>query len=831
MGAAALGAAAQTSEIVNVQGKDYEMVKLLERRIGPGTVYTRYRLPQFPLNLNMVTVDLTNPYLKIETSLPGERSAGTELLTAAAERYDAPEHHAIAAQNGNFWIISSQPQWNAYNASPHGVTLRNGMLSSDSKSLPHWWWWTSEQGGLVSISDDNTLYIDLCRTEMSFTSERLGTRELQSCNKGFKRDQAAFYTPYFGEDRGFLPLRDDTPEQLANNDIHYDIDEESSCTEVLLDIDEGESWMGGKDIRFTVAETRQSNGRGTLGTHSLAIVQRNGEDAGSDLRALVPGDKVTLNYSWVFDPAGEAKRPHIEQAVGGNILVMRHGEITEQNYWDSYNTMVYSRSAYGSSADGKTLYMIVIDKSNDVNYGISNGCTTAEMCDIVRGFGVYNLMNVDAGGSAELMVQGRIINKTTEGSPRAVGNGWMLFNTAPDGDSEVAALEFEDVTLRAGTFTSFTPQVIAYNKYGTVVDYDYRDFTISCDATVGQGDGSTLLAGTTPVKGTVTATAAGGASVTKEIEIVAAEVKPLTAKVLLDVNHPYSIELVATVGGKEYPANPARAEWSVADAGVATVDAEGTLRAVANGTTTLTGKLGTTEFAIEVTVENPVSPQAVLTDDWSKWKVKGASGLNDVNVDAGGNIGYTYKSPRGNSEITLTLEGTLYGLPESIEIDFEHSLPTDAIVVDLPAAGSSRNLVTVSDPSGVYAQGARHTVTVPMSMAADPLTVSSYPFKLRSVKFQTRANSSYAGAQTLKINGIRANYNDGAGVESVAAQAPRLAITPNPVAPGEAFAIDGAEVEIYTPAGMLVGREAIAPATPGLYIVRTSAGTAMLVVK
>lgn len=51
------------------------------------------------------------------------------------------------------------------------------------------------------------------------------------------------------------------------------------------------------------------------------------------------------------------------------------------------------------------------------------------------------------------------------------------------------------------------------------------------------------------------------------------------------------------------------------------------------------------------------------------------------------------------------------------------------------------------------------------------------------------------------------------------------------MAPGAAFAIDGSEVEIYTPAGVLVSREAVAPATPGLYIVRTSAGTAMLVVK
>lgn len=108
---------------------------------------------------------------------------------------------------------------------------------------------------------------------------------------------------------------------------------------------------------------------------------------------------------------------------------MRDGELTEHNYNEEYNSMIYSRTAYGCDADNRKLYIIVIDKSTDPVYGKSRGCTTAEMCQIARHFGCSNLANFDAGGSAEMMYDGKIINTTTEATPRDVANGLMIFST------------------------------------------------------------------------------------------------------------------------------------------------------------------------------------------------------------------------------------------------------------------------------------------------------------------------------------------------------------------------------------------------------------------
>lgn len=52
-------AQAANAEDITIGDKTYNIEKLIERKIGPDTVYTRLRLPDYPLNVNLVTVDLT----------------------------------------------------------------------------------------------------------------------------------------------------------------------------------------------------------------------------------------------------------------------------------------------------------------------------------------------------------------------------------------------------------------------------------------------------------------------------------------------------------------------------------------------------------------------------------------------------------------------------------------------------------------------------------------------------------------------------------------------------------------------------------------------------
>lgn len=843
--AAAEMPAAIPTKSVSLGGKDYSVQTLVERPIGPGMTYTRLRVPDFPLNVNMVTVDTKNPNIRIETTLSNDRSAGTELLVNAAQRHDGPDHHAVAAQNGNFWIVSTQEYWEPHGAMPHGVAMRNGMLSADSKDYPFWWdrqnesgeWvlWGSKVVGIIGATEQNELWIGGCDTEMTFKSEKLGTHEIANCNRGFRPGKMTIYTPWYDPEKEFVPLKS---ESRWEQTIDYD----AQCTEVLCEIAEGEEWIGGKDIKFVVKEVRSSNGHGKRGDYDLAVVARTSD---FHFDQFAPGDAISINYTWVFDRDGSQQRPAITQAIGGNVHIMKNGQITEQNYWDSYNTMVYSRSAYGTSQDNNTLFMVTIDKSNDPVYGRSDGCTTEVMCQLLKEYGVWNMVNVDAGGSAELMVDNRIINTTTEGAPRPVNNGWMVFDVSPDEDREIARLAFYDIDLSAPVVTTYTPRVIALNKYGTVINDDFKDFEVTSVSTLGHASGNSFVCGENVGEAEITVSADGAISATRSLTITGATPHFKLSKIVIDNNHTYEMEVQSEANGKTYEVEPSRITFTSDNTEIADVDGQGVLRAMKNGSCNVNARIVDMNQTIPVSVENVSVPAIEICETFADWRISLSSGLKLGTPGEGGVVPYTYNNPRGSAKITLGYGSKeLYGLPVAFEIEFNSSLPVNSLTVGLRPQGEKRAKITIAPESG-YQANQSHTVTIPVSTFGDLSYVGLYPLTLADIVFDLAVNNEYKGDQQLIVRSVRGVYDDKGGVDDlVIGSQENLNITPNPVEPGAMIEIKGpaaAKVEIFNAAGVFVaaanqGEGIKAPASPGLYLLRATyangeTGTGRFIVK
>ena len=86
---------------------EYSANVLISKEIGPGVLYQRYRLPDYPLNFNILKVDLNNPYNTVETTLAHDNLAqGTEGLVSQASRQTYEGHVAIAGANANFWCTT-----------------------------------------------------------------------------------------------------------------------------------------------------------------------------------------------------------------------------------------------------------------------------------------------------------------------------------------------------------------------------------------------------------------------------------------------------------------------------------------------------------------------------------------------------------------------------------------------------------------------------------------------------------------------------------------------------------------------------------------------------
>lgn len=179
--------------------------------------------------------------------------------------------------------------------------------------------------------------------------------------------------------------------------------------------------------------------------------------------------------------------------------------------------------------------------------GGSIGATQQEMAWFMKNLGCTYAMNFDGGGSSTMYVDRlgiRNIPSTSsldkdrkEGEPRVVVNALFAVSTAPD-DNQVAAIEIVDKHLDLTTGQSYTPTVYAYNRYGTLIDKDFKDYTLNIPELIATADGKTLTAASGRYSGHLTVTYGdathtipvylngGGEFVSASVDVITADSDP-----------------------------------------------------------------------------------------------------------------------------------------------------------------------------------------------------------------------------------------------------------------------------------------------------------------
>lgn len=845
-----LAATAMTTsfaETVTLKDKEYQITTLQDCDLGPGVRYTRIRIPDYPLNVNILRIDAANPYNSIETTQASDKLYGTESLVKAAQRQTTEGHIALAGANANFWCVSGQPPFSdqliglTYNGN-----LKNGKIISETNMHADQWNGGYKHTGIVGVTPEGTVHSGNYFSWAGYiNSAATGELEIYTVNKTVRDNEVNIYNSFYPSNRTFRCV--DT--YVDGTTTHFQI-VPNCATEVYLRLDAGQSWnAGGKDITFTVDKVVKDAGAGTIGTYDLAIVGRG--DKREALNRLNVGDKVTLRYGW-SDKNGNLIE--FSNLVGGNAQVMNAGELTKYNTSEGYNSQVYSRTGYGTDDSGKYLYIIVIDKSTDPRYGASAGCSTTEMCAIAQHYGCTYMTNFDAGGSAEMLVGDAIINKTTESSPRAVANGMIVYNMAPT-DNTITRLEFADYELKAPIYGTYTPRIIGYNQYGAIVSEDVQGITLSCDPTIGSCNGNVFTAGANGVTAPLTATL-GSVSVSKDITIVDTQMALRIKPILIDSHREYPIEVTATIDGNTYTYNPASIEWSIDDTSVADIDDNGILRGHKNGTANITATIGKFSDATTVTVEIADKAEYIF-DSPADWKATGAAGIVNANgktaltVNNDGSINFTYKSPR-DPYMYIARDINFYSLPDEISFDFVSSIPVAKIVTDVRARQHERtNNLNITPATGdAFAAGTTHHITIPWDNVGDPNDLITFPVSLHQIRLVFAKSNDNKGDQTVTISNIKAVYKHYDSVNDIIADAPAATLTvmPNPVS-AEQFAIRANAaingITIHSLSGALVSKAdangettlvAPTPASAGIYIVTAdfangSTATAKLIVR
>lgn len=167
-----------------------------------------------------------------------------------------------------------------------------------------------------------------------------------------------------------------------------------------------------------VVSINDQAGAGQLGRDEIALLGREG--GAERLEALSVGDAVTVHLA----PTTDSAVP-LRWAVGGMPNVVDSVPVDELS-----TTGANPVTAAGVSADGLTFYLVTIDGRSETSAGV----TYAESAEIIRRMGVDDGIQLDAGGSSEMIMKPDrgaeeydILNVPSDGAERPIPNGIGVF--------------------------------------------------------------------------------------------------------------------------------------------------------------------------------------------------------------------------------------------------------------------------------------------------------------------------------------------------------------------------------------------------------------------
>ena len=721
----------------------YAIDTLDSYQVGPGIIYTRFDITDSKQTRHcyIYEVDLTNPYNQVEES-HSTTMGNTERMADAHKRLDAPGHRSIGSVNCNFWIVSSQDEgrYNNLTGVPCTGQVRNGKIGTNIT----WWnighgevWLDRKQDiGYLMIDDQKKAHIDqyYWDAHLAIGDQAMPINEVnRNRNNPGENDLVMF-----NSDMG-------TKATLTKAEIDAHLGNDLPLIEVVVKLEQ--DWAINEHLFAEVVSINTTGGTKIEDGYAVFRGRGNGK---TFLENAKVGDRVQFIIGMYESYLGT--RPKIKQLSAGNCYVMNEGKLTIRNWNEDYNNKNYPRTGFGVSKDHNTLWLMVMEKP---------GMYTHEMASILRHFGAWEAAGADGGGSAQFNLGGQIINPTTEGTPRAVGNSIFLFSTAPD-DSTVIEMRTKSTFLRLPKYAAIKPDFLGYNQYGLLIDNKLQGVELTCNPETGYitEDGHFVCLGS----GILTATY-DQASLPIEIVLVEDGNPALRFDSVLISNHTkYEIEINGSVDGKNFTILPSSVEWTIADPTICEINKDGILTGIANGTTDVTGILGNSTLHMKVRVQTidqtPYCWEDMIAVE-NRWKLKTTSSnwetaFNEANGQAELYLNYT--SGR-QPHITLEADTVLYSTPQALELRItpEGEL-IEKITIALKAnnANSSQNYNYID-----LVSGSKNSIYVDINnlfgVNNDP---AIYPVTLDFIKFTLNAKAAKQEYH-MPIEGIYLHYGDG----------------------------------------------------------------------
>ncbi|MBO9541978.1 phosphodiester glycosidase family protein [bacterium] len=150
-----------------------------------------------------------------------------------------------------------------------------------------------------------------------------------------------------------------------------------------------------------------------------------GSPAGWLGETLKPGMKVKLQVPLSDYFEG------VEHVLGGGPRLVDAGEVRVTSEAERFQADVARgrapRTAVGVTATGELVIVAVDGRSANESVGL----TLSELGELMRELGARDAMNLDGGGSTAFVLEGKLMNKPSDGSERPVSNALLIWGDRP----------------------------------------------------------------------------------------------------------------------------------------------------------------------------------------------------------------------------------------------------------------------------------------------------------------------------------------------------------------------------------------------------------------
>lgn len=345
--------------------------------IGRGLLYKNDWIRTVPWSVHVLRIDRSRPDFDLVTTLSQNQILGLGPLSEQIRTIPSERGRPLAAINGDFYVWEREP----YAGDPRGLQLLQGELVSAPDGTICFW-----------IDPQGNPHMSNVVSQLRVTWPSGETTPL-GLNEDRRPNAAVLYTPRLGTSTRTYGGREFVLERAGSG-----------------------AWLPLRAGQVYAAQVREARDGGNTRLTSDIMVLSLGPSLAARSPRLAAGSLLKISTATAPDLS------NVQTALGGGPQLVHEGK--EQSSYDHRSHQRHPRAAFGWNA--KHYFFVTVDGRQP---GLSMGMTLPELAAYLAKLGCDEAMNLDGGGSAELWVEGKVVNNPCYGYERSTANALVLLRT------------------------------------------------------------------------------------------------------------------------------------------------------------------------------------------------------------------------------------------------------------------------------------------------------------------------------------------------------------------------------------------------------------------